>query len=378
MSDTDSSSGSSPTMGIRRGLPKKATRCSADEFEEKEIKERAMSECVWEYEKKEKGMRLLAHEGAMLLKRILEETVGCIIEEICNSSKGKYSCKHMMCQVQDRAEEWDIRRVIDLTIEGGCSQHSEKGPRATNEDRMAFVPDLKLLTSLPYENCIYTAAFDGHNGTDAAETARQLLHHFVAQHLMSVPESVPPSEQAIKEALIAAFRDTHRAIVTRSEWNGSESGTTATMCLVVEGVLYTANVGDSKAVLLRNGKPVVLTQSHHVSNESEVTNIKKRGGEVIHVRGVPMVNGRIQVTRSLGFAPCQNILSQVPDISKHTLNPDDTIILGTDGLWDVFTPEEITEYTNGPVQASTTRTLALEALSRGSTDNVTVMLLRFK
>eukprot|EP01064_Diplonema_japonicum_P018616 TRINITY_DN2730_c0_g1_i1.p1 TRINITY_DN2730_c0_g1~~TRINITY_DN2730_c0_g1_i1.p1 ORF type:complete len:377 (+),score=20.03 TRINITY_DN2730_c0_g1_i1:121-1251(+) len=376
MSDTDSS-GSSPKRGIRRGLPKKAKKCSVDEFDEREVGQRVLNECIWAYGQKERGKRLLTPTGARDLKDALEQAVEDVIDDLCTSSNGKYSGENLRDHVEDYAEEWEIPKILTLDIV--CHEHTVKGPRATNEDRCAYIPDLKLITdSLPSELCSYVAVFDGHNGTDAAETAKHLLHHFITQHLVSVTGSgaLDIPEQSVREALIAAYHDMHLAITSRTSWNDSESGTTATTCLVIENYLYTANVGDSKAVLVRDGKAITLTGHHHVSNESEVQSLQSRGGEIVKVRGAPMVNGRTMVTRSLGFTPCQEVLSQVPEITKHSLHPGDLLIAATDGLWDVVSAEEAITFSTSSL--TPTETLTSEALRRGSTDNVTVLMMRFK
>lgn len=54
------------------------------------------------------------------------------------------------------------------------------------------------------------------------------------------------------------------------------SGTTATVCLLRDGVeLVVANVGDSRALLCREGQAVRLTIDHDPENEKEVDRIKK-------------------------------------------------------------------------------------------------------
>lgn len=54
------------------------------------------------------------------------------------------------------------------------------------------------------------------------------------------------------------------------------SGTTATVCLLRDGVeLVVANVGDSRALLCREGQALRLTNDHDPENAAEVERIKK-------------------------------------------------------------------------------------------------------
>jgi serine/threonine protein phosphatase PrpC len=63
--------------------------------------------------------------------------------------------------------------------------------------------------------------------------------------------------------------------------------------------LFVANVGDSRAVLSRDGKADVLTANHHVENEDEVARIKATGGFII--------DGRVNGTLHAKSRPCTQL-----------------------------------------------------------------------
>jgi serine/threonine protein phosphatase PrpC len=75
-------------------------------------------------------------------------------------------------------------------------------------------------------------------------------------------------------------------------------GTTACVMLVKNNTLYLANVGDSLAVLYRNGEAIKLNQEHKTSLESEFTRINKSGAKIINNR----IDGRLNLTRAIGRA----------------------------------------------------------------------------
>ncbi len=80
------------------------------------------------------------------------------------------------------------------------------------------------------------------------------------------------------------------------------SGTTATVCLLRNSVeLHIAHVGDSKALMCRQGKVVRLTQDHKPTDSKEKDRIKSAGGTIKVVTGNnPRVNGKLDMSRSIG------------------------------------------------------------------------------
>lgn len=63
-----------------------------------------------------------------------------------------------------------------------------------------------------------------------------------------------------------------------------EVGSTGTVCVISEeedgSDLYVANVGDSNAVLCRNGKAELLTYEHKASDPQEIDRVRAAGGIV--------------------------------------------------------------------------------------------------
>ena len=80
------------------------------------------------------------------------------------------------------------------------------------------------------------------------------------------------------------------------------SGTTATVCLLRNGIeLVVGHVGDSRATLCRSGQSLRLTNDHEPDNLVEKARIERSGGHVTWSSlGKPRVNGRLQMTRSIG------------------------------------------------------------------------------
>lgn len=140
-------------------------------------------------------------------------------------------------------------------------------------------------------------------------------------------------------------------------------------------VLYTANVGDARAVLSRGGRAVRLTYDHKGSDLQEAIRIKDAGGFVMDDR----VNGVLAVTRSLGDNSMKDFVVGKPYTTETALGDEDSfLIIACDGLWDVTSDQEAVDLIQHVEDAQeAARVLLKHALSNFSTDNVSVMVIRF-
>ncbi|THV80410.1 MgPP2CL-1, protein phosphatase 2C-like protein 1 [Aureobasidium pullulans] len=141
-------------------------------------------------------------------------------------------------------------------------------------------------------------------------------------------------------------------------------------------VLYTANVGDARIVLCRNGKALRLSYDHKGSDENEGKRIAGAGGLILNNR----VNGVLAVTRALGDAYMKDLITGHPYTTETVIQPDidEFLILACDGLWDVCSDQEAVDLVRNikdPQAAS--KALVEYALNRFSTDNLTIMIVRF-
>ena len=95
-------------------------------------------------------------------------------------------------------------------------------------------------------------------------------------------------------------------------------------------VLYTANVGDARIVLCRNGKALRLSYDHKGSDENEGKRIAGAGGLILNNR----VNGVLAVTRALGDAYMKDLVTGHPYTTETVIQPDidEFLILACDGV----------------------------------------------
>lgn len=101
----------------------------------------------------------------------------------------------------------------------------------------------------------------------------------------------------------------------------------------IRRMLYTANVGDARAVISRGGKAVRLTYDHKGSDAQEAKRITDAGGFVMNNR----VNGVLAVTRSLGDASMKEFVVGAPYTTETTLDDDDEfLIIACDGVSSIW------------------------------------------
>lgn len=160
-------------------------------------------------------------------------------------------------------------------------------------------------------------------------------------------------------------------------------------------VLYSANAGDARGVLCRAGKAVRLTYDHKGSDKQEAKRITDAGGFVMSGR----VNGVLAVTRSLGDSSMKEFVVGAPYTTETELcDEDEFLILACDGvsyipflkfilqvfillskLWDVVSDQGAIELVREIQDAQqATQKLLKHALQHHTTDNVTVLVVRFK
>ncbi|KAF2822022.1 protein phosphatase-like protein 2C [Ophiobolus disseminans] len=141
-------------------------------------------------------------------------------------------------------------------------------------------------------------------------------------------------------------------------------------------VLYTANVGDARIVLCRNGRALRLSYDHKGSDENEGRRVASAGGLILNNR----VNGVLAVTRALGDAYMKDLVTGHPYTTETVIqaDQDEFMVLACDGLWDVCSDQEAVDLVRqiqDPQDAS--KKLVDYALARFSTDNLSCMVVRF-
>ena len=95
--------------------------------------------------------------------------------------------------------------------------------------------------------------------------------------------------------------------------------------------------------------------------------------------GIARVAGVLAVSRAFGNYSIRNLIRADPDITERELtSQDDFVVLASDGLWDVFSANEVAEVCYSWQRYGVSRIadqLVQLALTRGSMDNVTAIVV---
>ncbi|XP_050231776.1 protein kinase and PP2C-like domain-containing protein [Mercurialis annua] len=248
------------------------------------------------------------------------------------------------------------------------------GKRETMEDRHFLLPHM-----CGEKDVHVFGIFDGHRGAAAAEFSAQALPGF----LRSLGYVKSPTS-ALSEAFIStdiAFRselDSLRKLrgIIQKDWH---PGCTAIVALIVQNKLFVANAGDCRTILCRSGHAFSLSKDHIASCLEERDRVVSAGGQVKWQFDTWRVgSAALQVTRSIGDDDLKPAVTAEPEITETTLSPEDEfLVIGSDGLWDVVSNEEVIELIRDTVKEGgmCSKRLATEAAQRGSKDNITVIVV---
>ncbi|WP_298821779.1 PP2C family protein-serine/threonine phosphatase [Chloroflexus sp.] len=139
-------------------------------------------------------------------------------------------------------------------------------------------------------------------------------------------------------------------------------GTTAVAVFFWHNTLYIANVGDSRAYLVREGQIRQLTHDHSLIGDQVaaglITAEEARNSTIRNI-----------ITRAIGHLAHVEV-----DLFREPLLPGDTIVLSTDGMHGLLSDEEIAAIASmHPLDVAAHR-LVEEANARGGPDNITVVI----
>jgi protein phosphatase len=210
---------------------------------------------------------------------------------------------------------------------------------------------------------------DGMGGAAAGEIASAMAVEVVLGELREkwiANSTTDPEEfvRAIRRATVAANQQIHNFASSHSEYRGM--GTTATVAGLLGDVLYVAQVGDSRAYLVRDGVARQITKDQSLMQKLI------EAGELTEDEAAQSERRNI-ILQALGPEPLVKI-----DLTHQNVRRGDVLVLCSDGLSGQVKKEEIarivTEETD--LVAACKRLIDL-ANENGGPDNITVIAARF-
>jgi len=201
-------------------------------------------------------------------------------------------------------------------------QESRKGPRKSNQDRIAYSYS---------RDALIMVVCDGMGGHLHGEVAAHIAVQFIVE---AFQRQAQPRLTDPHRFLIDTITNAHLAILEYADRQQLlETPRTTVVCAIVQdGVAYWAHVGDSRAYLVREGRVEAVTKDH-----SRVQMLVDMG----RVREDEAASHpeRNKIFNCLGQINLPRI-----DISRRTpLKHGDALVLCTDGLWGPLNSRQIVE-----------------------------------
>ncbi|KAL3570601.1 hypothetical protein D5086_027850 [Populus alba] len=245
-----------------------------------------------------------------------------------------------------------------------CGYSSFRGKRVTMEDFY----DVKSTTIDGQRVCMF-GIFDGHGGSRAAEYLKEHLFENLLKH----PQFMADTKLAISQS----YQQTDVDFLDSEKDTYRDDGSTASTAVLVGDHLYVANVGDSRTVISKGGKAIPLSEDHKPNRSDERKRIESAGGVVMWA-GTWRVGGVLAMSRAFGNRMLKQFVVAEPDIQEQKIDQEfELLVLASDGLWDVVPNEDAVSIARTEEEPETAaRKLTEAALTRGSADNITCIVVR--
>lgn len=240
--------------------------------------------------------------------------------------------------------------VAQLTDVGRKREH--------NEDNMAHVipNDPQVMTK---KGALFIVA-DGMGGHAAGEVASEIAVDTISNvYYQEESEDTATS-------LIQAIKRANMQIHQRAAENMLRSGmgTTCVAAVLRGNMAYIANVGDSRAYLLRNGQVKQVSRDHSWVAEQVRAGFLTEDQARTHAQ-------RNVITRCLGTQADVDI-----DIFSERLEENDSLVLCTDGLSGLVGDEELLQVVERATPQESVYHLVERANQNGGPDNITAIVVR--
>lgn len=271
----------------------------------------------------------------------------------------------------------------DTSISNNLSNPSAKSVKEysysedCNKDYREYMEDFcKIIDKYRDDNskglfCLY----DGHGGSHSVTYVKDRLPEVFTKILKDFNNNV-------EKALIFTFQKMDDELKLFSE--SQNAGTTA--CVVffqreqdiavgIKRVMYSANVGDTRALLITTKEAKRISYEHKCSDQLEADRIRKIGGIIFNGR----IFGQLALSRALGDHAFKKYgVTPFPFINKHIITEKDRyVVMCSDGVWDVLTDKDIFEFSsNCDNSEELSKYIIAQAIENGSQDNVSCIVIK--
>ena len=243
--------------------------------------------------------------------------------------------------------------------------------RTNNEDNLFFDQYILCLNHKGTMDCISIdkettdkwslfGVFDGMGGQHKGELASYIMAEEVGKKFFSNITIQGGAEDYMKEICISA----NNRVCEEMSKERVRIGTTASMLMLHEDVLYICNIGDSPIYLYRNARLQAIYEEHTEKKTHEML----LGKDVDKKKKYPL-------TQHIGIYPYEMEIS--PYTASMIIQSGDIFLIASDGLTDMVSDQEITEILSED-KSLKEKIIELRnrALESGGKDNITIILIR--
>jgi protein phosphatase len=262
-----------------------------------------------------------------------------------------------------------IVHVFGRTDVGRTREHNEDSFVVADLNTMNATLQPEVRTHHPGEMGSLFMVADGMGGAAAGEVASAMATEVVLQELdarwrHAAEHDSETFARAIKAAAETANARIHRYATEHPENRGM--GTTATIAGLLADTLYLAQVGDSRAYLVRNGVAQQITKDQSLMQKLvEAGEITAEEAEVSERRNI--------ILQALGPEPVVKV-----DLTHQQVRRGDVLVLCSDGLSGQIRTADIARVVEEqPDLVNVCKQLIDLANEAGGPDNITVIAVRF-
>jgi serine/threonine protein phosphatase PrpC len=239
---------------------------------------------------------------------------------------------------------------------------------ALGRDAVVMKGTTSTLT-VPYTPALLVVA-DGVGGAASGEIASLMATDTMFIELRRKYETGwPPGPAGIDSALRGAITAANHVIFTYSSGNPQHRGmaTTATLALVHDSIISIAQVGDSRAYLVRAGVARQITKDQSLIQR--LIDV----GEMTEGEAAQSDRRNI-ILQALGSEPTVS-----PDLYRERAESGDVLLLCSDGLSNLVSPNDMARIALADDNMETVcERLVAFANAHGGHDNITVVAARFQ
>lgn len=264
------------------------------------------------------------------------------------------------------------------------NSYSLQGLRESNEDQHVYFLNLDG-SEKSINNVNFVGLFDGHGG----KTVSKFLKKNIPKHFAKLTEkNTFTHTQSASKFLNGVFNDVENKLEKDHPRACTYTGSTALCGIIAKNpnngkkILWIANVGDSRAIMVNSNNDIIqLSVDHKPNSAPEKKRIEQLGGKNrIKYDGSDWRVNDLSLSRAFGDVESKPYITHLPQIFKYNLNKNDKfIIFACDGLWDVISNKAASSYVSKLQGKGYTgnyaQKLSEKAIKEGSTDNVTVVVL---